>query len=70
MRSTASKQSNWQSTTIFLAVLLGAIALIVPLASGCSTNDVTAYHCEDAGAPDGGDAGDGGAGGSGGRFCK
>lgn len=64
MRSTASKQSNWQSTTIFMAVLLSATVVIVSLAGGCN-NDVTAYYCldSDAGVLDGGDAGGGGAGG-------
>ena len=64
MRSTASTQSKWQSTTIFMAVLLGAAVVIASLASGCN-NDITAYECPDpdAGASDGGDAGGGGAGG-------
>jgi hypothetical protein len=68
MRSTRSKQSKWRNPTTFLAVLIGAAALITPLASGCGPNDIISYTCPDAGA-DGGDAGDGGAGGSN-PLCK
>ena len=63
MRSTASNQSNWQSTTIFMAVLLGATVVMAPVASGCNNDVISSPRCPDAGMSDGGDAGDGGAGG-------
>lgn len=68
MRSTASKQSKWQSATIFVAVLVSAAVSITSLASGCGPNDVTIHNCPDGGGPDGGDAGDGGGGSD--PFCK
>lgn len=63
MRRTTSKQLEWQSATIFTAVLIGAAASIAAMSSGCDGNEVILNNCPDAGASHGDDAGKGGDGG-------
>lgn len=70
MKFTASKQSKWQSATIFMAVLLSATALIAVSASGCGISGATIQDCRDGGPPDGGDAGDNGSGGNELPYCN
>lgn len=67
MRTTASKRTKWQSTTLFAAMLAISVATIATTSSGCGPNDVVIHDCPDAGMEDGGS---GGQGGSGGSNCK